>query len=72
MISSDPVRQSPIYLSDGELIKSPIPKDSHLLSIAEIVSLSEQTTFGHLRGNPPFLYALIVPSMKTENGEIYS
>ena len=72
MISSEPGRHNLIYLSDGETTKSPIPRDSHLLSIDLIVSLPEHTTFGHLRGNPPYLYTLIVPSIKTDNGEIYS
>jgi hypothetical protein len=61
-----------MYLVDGELIKAPIPRDSHFRSIVEIVSSEELTTFGHFLGNPPFLKAFIVPSNNIECMEIIS
>jgi hypothetical protein len=69
-ISSAPLLHNLIYLVDGELINEPSPSDSHFMSIAEIVSAEEHTTFGHFLEKPPVLKAFIVASIRTEPGEI--
>ena len=72
MISSVPGRHNFMYFNEGEGTKVPRSNEFHFSSIFEMVFRSEETTFGHFLENPPFRYAFIVPSIRSDEGDKYS